>query len=90
MAELDGLIEVARGNQQSLRNQQASLQSQAAESERAGREVPAHLVEQIDNLRNQQKSLDNDIARYEKDRDAAKASFAADRERLAELLGVAR
>ena len=53
MAELDGLIGVARGNQQSLRTQQANLQSQAAESERAGREVPAHLVEQIDNLRDQ-------------------------------------
>ena len=90
MAELDGLIGVARGNQQSLRAQQSSLQSQAAESERAGREVPAHLVEQIDNLRDQQKSLDKDIARYEKDRDIAKAGYAADRARLAELLGGAR
>ncbi|AOE88166.1 DUF4124 domain-containing protein [Pseudomonas sp. TCU-HL1] len=90
MAELDGLIGVARGNQQSLRTQQSNLQSQAAESERAGREVPTHLVEQIDNLRDQQKGLDKDIARYEKDRAAAKASYAADRARLAELLGGTR
>lgn len=90
MAELDGLIGVARGNQQSLRTQQANLQSQAAESERAGREVPTHLVEQIDSLRDQQKGLDQDIARYQKNRDAAKASYAADRARLTKLLGGSR
>ena len=90
LAELDGLIGVARGNQQSLRTQQANLQSQAAESERAGREVPAHLVAQIDNLREEQKRLDKDIARYERDREAAKNSFAADRARLARLLGGTR
>ncbi|BAN51259.1 DUF4124 domain-containing protein [Metapseudomonas resinovorans] len=87
MAELDSLIGVARGNQQSLRTQQTNLQGQAAESERAGREVPSHLVEQIGNLRDQQKGIDQDIARYERDRAAAKAAFAADRARLAELLG---
>jgi hypothetical protein len=87
LAELDGLIGVARGNQQSLRTQQANLQGQAAEYERAGREVPAHLVAQIDNLREEQKRLDKDIARYERDREAAKNSFAADRARLAQLLG---
>ncbi|MDH4568161.1 DUF4124 domain-containing protein [Pseudomonas sp. BN414] len=90
LAELDGMIGVARGNQQSLRTQQSNLQSQAAESERAGREVPAHLVEQINNLRDQQKGLDTDIARYEKSRESAKAAFAADRARLAELLGGVR
>ncbi|MDH4555976.1 DUF4124 domain-containing protein [Pseudomonas sp. BN417] len=90
LAELDGLIGVARGNQQSLRTQQANLQSQAAENERAGREVPAHLVAQIDNLREEQKRLDKDIARYERDREAAKNSFAADRARLAKLLSGTR
>ncbi|MND40650.1 hypothetical protein D3C80_313960 [compost metagenome] len=90
LAELDGLIGVARGNQQSLRTQQANLQSQAAESERAGREVPAHLVAQIDNLREEQKRLDKDIVRYERDREAAKNSFAADRARLAKLLSGTR
>ncbi|BAU77260.1 DUF4124 domain-containing protein [Metapseudomonas furukawaii] len=87
LAELDSLIGVARGNQQSLRAQQANLQSQAAESERAGREVPAHLVEQINNLRDQQKGLEADIARYEQDREAVRASYAADRARITELLG---
>jgi hypothetical protein len=90
LAELDGLIGVARGNQQSLRTQQANLQSQAAESERAGREVPGHLISQIDNLREELKRLNKDIARYERDREAAKNSFAADRARLAKLLSGTR
>ncbi|MNO07165.1 hypothetical protein D3C81_2292540 [compost metagenome] len=52
--------------------------------------MPAHLVAQIDNLREEQKRLDRDIARYERDREAAKNSFAADRARLARLLGGTR
>ena len=40
LAELDSVTSVARGNLQSVRTQQANLQSQAAEHERAGRQVP--------------------------------------------------
>ncbi len=86
LAELDGLISVARGNQQSLRTQQANLQAQAAENERAGRQVPEQLVSQIDNLRAEQQRLEQDITRYQQDRKNAQAGFAADRERLAQLL----
>lgn len=86
LAELDGLITVAKGNQQSLRTQQANLQAQAAENERAGRQVPEALVTQIDNVRGEQKRLDADIARYQEERKKAQESFAADRARLAELL----
>ncbi|BBP80522.1 MULTISPECIES: DUF4124 domain-containing protein [Pseudomonas] len=86
LAELDGLISVARGNQQSLRTQQANLQAQAADNERAGRQVPEQLVSQIDNLRAEQQRLEQDITRYQQDRKNAQAGFAADRERLAQLL----
>lgn len=86
LAELDGLIGVARGNQQSLRTQQANLQAQAADNERAGRQVPEQLVSQIDNLRAEQQRLEQDITRYQQDRKNAQAGFAADRERLAQLL----
>ncbi|GAC1031715.1 hypothetical protein thsps21_25420 [Pseudomonas sp. No.21] len=86
LAELDGLISVARGNQQSLRTQQANLQAQAADNERAGRQVPEQLVAQIDNLRAEQQRLEQDITRYQQDRKTAQAGFAADRERLAQLL----
>lgn len=86
LAEVDGLIGVATGNKQSLRTQQVNLQSQAAELERSGREVPAHLVAQIENLKLEQAQLDKDIARYKVVRTEAEATFAADRARLGELL----
>ncbi|UVE17705.1 DUF4124 domain-containing protein [Pseudomonas sp. LS44] len=88
LAELDGVIGVARGNLQSLRTQQASLQSQAADQERAGRQVPEHLVAQIGNLKAEQVHAEQDIKRYENARKQAEASFGADRARLAKLLGV--
>ncbi|BCD85772.1 hypothetical protein PSm6_21790 [Pseudomonas solani] len=86
LAELDGVISVARGNQQSLRTQQANLQAQAADNERAGRQVPDQLVAQISDLRAEQQRLEQDIARYQQDRKNAQAGFAADRARLAQLL----
>lgn len=87
LVELDGLIGVARGNLQSARTQQANLQSQAADYERAGRVVPEHLLTQIDNQKDEQQRLQKDIERYRDLRQRAEASFAADRARLGELLG---
>lgn len=86
LSEVDSLIGVATGNKQSLRTQQVNLQSQAAELERSGREVPAHLVAQIENLKLEQVQLDKDIKRYKGVRAEAQASFAADRVRLGELI----
>jgi septal ring factor EnvC (AmiA/AmiB activator) len=86
LAELDGLIGVARGNLKSVRTQQANLQSQAADQERAGRAVPAHLLAQIDNQKAEQERLKADIVRYQAARKDADISFNADRDRLAELL----
>lgn len=87
LVELDGLIGVARSNLQSARLQQDNLQSQAADHERAGRAVPEHLLAQIDNQKDEQLRQYKDIARYQEARKQAQASFAADRQRLAELLG---
>jgi septal ring factor EnvC (AmiA/AmiB activator) len=87
LSELDGVTSVARGNLQSVRTQQANLQSQAADHERAGRQVPKHLLAQINNLKEEQQRLLRDIARYKDARAQAEASFAADRARLAELFG---
>jgi hypothetical protein len=85
--ELEGAIAAARGNLQSLRTQQTNFQSQAAEQERAGREVPASLLVQINNLKAEQVSRLNDISRFESARKQADAGFTADRQRLAQLLG---
>jgi hypothetical protein len=85
LAELDGLIGVARSNLQSARTQQANLQSQAADHERAGRAVPAHLLAQIDNQKAEQERLKDDIERYQAARKEADSSFNADRDRLKHL-----
>lgn len=85
LAELDGLIGVARSNLQSARTQQANLQSQAADHERAGRAVPAHLLAQIDNHKAEQQRLKGDIERYQAARKEADSSFNADRDRLKHL-----
>ena len=87
LTELDGVIAAARGNLQSLRTQQANLQSQAAELERAGRVVPESLLVQISNLKAEQVALLKDIVRFEEVRKQADAGFSADRARLAQLLG---
>lgn len=86
LAELDGLIGVARGNLKAARTQQANLQSQAADHERAGRAVPAHLLTQIDNQKAEQERIKDEILRYQAVRKEADSSFNADSDRLKLLL----
>ncbi|MFI8741765.1 DUF4124 domain-containing protein [Stutzerimonas zhaodongensis] len=87
LSELDSIIGITRGNLQSLRTQQANLQSQAANHERAGRTVPEQLLVQIDNLAKEQASLKRDVERYRQTRKQAEVSYGRERERVAELLG---
>ncbi len=87
LAELDGVITVARGNLASLKTQQGNLQGQAADMERAGKQVPDHLVAQIENIKAEQVGVEADIQRYVVGRKQAEASFDADRARLLTLLG---
>lgn len=90
LAELDGLIGVATGNLQAARLQQANLQKQAADQERAGREVPQQLLSQINSQRDEQARLKKQIQRHQAMRKKAESSFAADRSRIGELLGQGR
>jgi hypothetical protein len=90
LSELDSVIGITRGNLQSLRSQQANLQSQAAGYERAGRDVPKQLLTQIDNLNREQASLRRDIERYEQARKQADVNFAEEHRRVGELLGQSR
>ncbi len=88
LAELDGLSSVARGNLQSLKLQQANLQGQAANQERAGRPVAQARVDQLDDLKQEEKRLQGEIGRFQKAREDAERTYAADRARLSQLLGV--
>ena len=85
LAELDGLIAVAKGNIQNLDGQQRVLQGQAADLERAGKPVPESLVDQMDNLRDQQHNLDLSIQRNQQTRAQAEAAFERDRARMQRL-----
>jgi len=90
LAELDSVMGLTQGNLVALRNQQESLQRQAADHERAGRTVPDNLLKQISNLEKEQASLLRDLKRYEVVRANAQVSYAEDRKRIAELLGLAQ
>jgi len=86
LAELDALVDVAKGNILNLNAQQSSLQKQAADQERAGRPVPQTLIDQLADLRAQQQSLRNDIQRNQAARAEAEADFATDRVNVQKLL----
>lgn len=85
LAELDALIALAQGNLKSLTDQQASLQGQAADQERAGKPVPQSLIDQMNDLRDQQQSLNLTIQRYQKARTQAELAFDQDRDRVQKL-----
>ncbi|MFJ3483908.1 DUF4124 domain-containing protein [Pseudomonas sp. NPDC090202] len=86
LAELDAMISVAQGNIQGLTNQQAALQSQAADQERAGHPVSQTLIDQMNDLSDQQQNLKAEILRYQAARQQADSDFARDRARVQQLL----
>ena len=49
--------------------------------------MPKTLLDQMDDLRDQQKNLNDDITRYQTARQQADAGFAKDRARLQKLIG---
>lgn len=85
LSELDALIALAQGNLKGLDTQQASLQGQAADLERAGKAVPQSLIDQMGDLRDQQHNLDLNIQRYQQARAQAEAAFNQDRARIQRL-----
>lgn len=85
LSELDALIALAQGNLKGLDTQQASLQGQAADLERAGKPVPQSLIDQMSDLRDQQHNLDLTIQRYQQTRAQADAAFTQDRIRIQRL-----
>ena len=86
LAELDALIATAQSNIQALVAQQAALQSQAADQERAGRQVSQGLMDQITGVQDQQANMKADILRYQGVRVQTDKDFAQDRARLQVLL----
>ncbi|MGC3474239.1 hypothetical protein ACPTFX_29615, partial [Pseudomonas aeruginosa] len=67
---------------------QANLQGQAANQQRAGRPVAQGLVDQLDDLKLEEKRLQGEIGRFQMAREDAERTYAADRAPLSQLLGV--
>lgn len=86
VADIDGQISIARGNLLSTNSLKSDLQRQAASQERAGRQVPAALLKQIEEVTVDQQRLQKQIARYMQSKKEIESIFASDKMRLTELL----
>lgn len=86
LVELDGVMSITRGNLSNLHAQRQVILGQAAAHERAGREVPQELLQQMKNLEREERGMNARLAEHAKLRDREAASFATDRARLEHLL----
>lgn len=88
--ELEGLIQLKRGNISVLSSQLDSEQSRAANMERAGREIPEATLEKIRRLESQIRDIEREITSQTQEIEELRKAFEADIERLEEVTGEAR
>ena len=84
--QIEGLIGTAEAGLLTLRSQRDDVQSRAASQERAGREVDAELLRQLDHIASEQGRLERQIANSRQEIESVNSAFASRRERLAQLL----
>ncbi|MFO7528033.1 MAG: DUF4124 domain-containing protein [Marinobacter sp.] len=80
--EMNGLIQLKRGNIQVISSQLNNEQSRAADMERAGREIPQATLDKIRRLESQIEEIEQDIASQRKDIVQLKQSYREDIQRL--------
>lgn len=88
--ELEGIIQLKRGNISVISSQLDSEQSRAADMERAGREIPEATLEKIRRLESQIREIEREISAQQQDIAARKRDYEADIERLEQITGEAR
>lgn len=88
--ELEGLIQLKRGNISVISSQLDNEQSRAANMERAGREIPEATLEKIRRLEAQIRDIEREIASQTQEIDELRKAFEDDIERLEEVTGEAR
>jgi len=88
--ELEGLIQLKRGNISVISSQLDSEQSRAANMERAGREIPEATLEKIRRLESQIRDIEREITSQTQEIEELRKVFEADIERLEEVTGEAR
>jgi len=74
-----------KGNRRSLKQKVETYQAEAADMERAGREVDVRRLQAIENLQQQIAATEKDIAEREREIAGVNASFQADIERFQTL-----
>ncbi|OZB04973.1 MAG: hypothetical protein B7X58_14400 [Marinobacter sp. 34-60-7] len=88
--ELEGIIQLKRGNISVISSQLDSEQSRAADMERAGREIPEATLDKIRRLESQIREIEREISAQRQDIAARKREYEADIERLEQITGEAR
>ncbi|SNB57998.1 protein of unknown function [Marinobacter sp. es.042] len=88
--ELEGLIQLKRGNISVISSQLDNEQSRAANMERAGREIPEGTLEKIRRLESQIRDIEREITSQTQEIEELRKAFEADIERLEEVTGEAR
>ena len=82
LESLDTRIDQLQANLRQARREQSRLRSQAADAERAGREIPRRLLDSIESSRKQIENLENEIAQRQGEQDQAQARYARDLDRF--------
>ena len=80
------LIASAEAGLLTVQSQRDEVQSRAASQERAGREVDQQLLQRLQAIEAEQQRLERQIARHQQEIERVNQTFAARRERLAQLL----
>ncbi|MBE0484714.1 DUF4124 domain-containing protein [Marinobacter sp.] len=88
--ELEGIIQLKRGNISVITSQLDSEQSRAADLERAGRDIPEATLDRIRRLESQARDIEREIAAQRQDIGAMKREFEAEIERLEVITEKAR
>ena len=88
--ELEGLIQLKRGNISVISSQLDSEQSKAADLERAGREIQEAMLEKLRRLESQIRDIEREIASQSQEIERLKQAFRDDIKRLEEITGEPR
>ena len=88
--ELQGLIQLKRGNISVISSQLDNEQSRAANMERSGRAIPEATLEKIRRLETQIREIEREITSQTQEIEELRKEFEADIERLEEVTGESR
>ncbi|RKR72605.1 DUF4124 domain-containing protein [Marinobacter nauticus] len=88
--ELEGIIQLKRGNISVISSQLDSEQSRAADMERAGRDIPETTLEKIRRLEAQIRDIEREISAQRQDISEMKKAYESDIKRLEEITGETR